>query len=284
VTTRVTTSRGFVVAYRSPFIEGKLGKEEQVPIHAKGVELLVRQQWQNRTSYMVVNNVLTEVLCVNNVQGAPGVLAEGSDQPRTGRVGLENTTPASLPGGGGSSNEVTAAAHTSAPSGAEAVSAGEHSPAISTTSAAAEGGGAETGLSRRSTRPADDGGPNPEQRQSKRQRRHRQPHNAAVLGGETVKELFRHPPDQQRKIDERLCYLAADALGTEVDDTDSAWDEAKKKEMYSYVVENNTYRVASSDFVKCRKALPSMWVCSAKADGRMKACRRGGNRICKTCI
>jgi hypothetical protein len=56
-----------------------------------------------------------------------------------------------------------------------------------------------------------------------------------------------------------------------VDDTDPAWDEAKQKEMYSHVVENNTYRVASSDFVKGRKALPSMWVCSTKADGRMKA-------------
>jgi hypothetical protein len=48
VTTRVTTTRGFVVAYRAPFIGGKLGKEEQVPIHAKDVELLVHQQWQQR--------------------------------------------------------------------------------------------------------------------------------------------------------------------------------------------------------------------------------------------
>jgi hypothetical protein len=79
VTTKVTTSRGFVVAYRAPFIGGKLGKEEQVPIHAKDVELLVRQQWQNRVPYMLVNNVLTEVLCVNALQGAPGVLKEGSD-------------------------------------------------------------------------------------------------------------------------------------------------------------------------------------------------------------
>jgi hypothetical protein len=44
VTTRVTTSRGFVVAYRAPFIGGKLGKEEQVPIQAKDVELFVPQQ------------------------------------------------------------------------------------------------------------------------------------------------------------------------------------------------------------------------------------------------
>jgi hypothetical protein len=145
VTTRVTTSRGFVVAYRASFIGGKLGKEEQVPIHAKDVELLVRQQWQNRVPNMLVNNVITEVLCVNALQGAPGVLKKGFDQPRTGSVGLENTTPASLLGSGGSSSGVTAAAQTSTPSGAGAVSAEAESPAISTTSAAAEGGGVETG-------------------------------------------------------------------------------------------------------------------------------------------
>jgi hypothetical protein len=37
----VTTSRGFVVAYRAPVINGALGKEEQRPIHAKDVEQLV---------------------------------------------------------------------------------------------------------------------------------------------------------------------------------------------------------------------------------------------------
>jgi hypothetical protein len=33
--TRVTTSRGYMVAYRAPVINGALGKEEQRPIHAK---------------------------------------------------------------------------------------------------------------------------------------------------------------------------------------------------------------------------------------------------------
>jgi hypothetical protein len=174
---------------------------------------------------MLVNNVLTEVLCVNALQGAPGVLKKGSDQPHTGRVGLENTTPASLLGGGGSSSGVTAAAQTSTPSGAGAVSAEAESPAISTTSAAAEGGGVETGPSRQPTRPAEDGGPDSGQRQSKRQRRQHQPHNAATLGGDT-----------DTSPTERVCYLAAEALGTEVDDTEPCWDEAKRKEMHSQVI------------------------------------------------
>jgi hypothetical protein len=166
-----------------------------VPIHAKDVELLVRQQWQNRVPYMLVDNVLTDVLCVNALQGAPGVLAEGSDQ------GPENTMPASLPGGGGSSSGVTAAAQTSTPSEAGAVSAEAVSPAISTTSAAAEGGDVETGPSRQLTRPAEDGGPESGQHQSKRQRRQRQPHNAEKLGGDT---------DISPTERAWACYLAAE--------------------------------------------------------------------------
>jgi hypothetical protein len=42
--TRVTTSRGFVVAYRTSVINGALGKEKQRPIHAKDVEQLVRTE------------------------------------------------------------------------------------------------------------------------------------------------------------------------------------------------------------------------------------------------
>jgi hypothetical protein len=68
-----------------------------------------------------------------------------------------------------------------------------------------------------------------------------------------------------------VCYIAAEALGTEVDDTDPRWDEVKRKEMHSQVIENDTYEVFSADSLGGRKALSSMWVCSAKADGRMKA-------------
>jgi hypothetical protein len=177
-------------------------------------------------------------------------------------VGLENTTPASLLGGGGSSSGVTAAAQTSTPSGAGAVSAEAVSPAILTASAAAEGGGVETGPSRQPMRPAEDGGPDSGQRQSKRQQLQRQLHNASTLGGDAA---YARP--------ERVwsCYLAAEALGTEVDDTDPCWDEAKRKEMHSQVIENDTYEVVSAALLGSRKALFSMWVCSTKADGRMKA-------------
>jgi hypothetical protein len=209
---------------------------------------------------MLVDNVLTEVLCVNALQGAHRVLKKGSDQPRTGSVGLENTTPASLLGGGGSSSGVTAAAQSSRLSGAGAVSAEAESPAISTTLAAAKGGGVEMGPSRQPTRPAEDGGPDPGQRQSKRQRRQHQPYNAAKLGG-----------NKDTSPTERICYLVAEALDTEVDDTDPCWDEAKRKEMHSQVIENDTYEVVSAALLGGRKALSSMWVRLTKADGRMKA-------------
>jgi hypothetical protein len=103
----------------------------------------------------------------------------------------------------------------------------------------------ETGPSWQLTRPAEDGEPDLGQRLSKRQRRHRQPFNATTLGGE-----LDNPPT------ERVCYLAAEALGT--DDTDPCWDEAKTKKMHSQVIENDTYEVVSADLLGGRKALSSM--------------------------
>ena len=77
VTTRVTTSRGFIVAYRAPVVQGKLGKEEAIPIHAKDVEGMVVAHWEKRYPVMWMNNVLTK-LCDVIPQGAP---LHGRKQP-----------------------------------------------------------------------------------------------------------------------------------------------------------------------------------------------------------
>jgi len=47
ITTRVAISRGFIVAFRAPIFENKLGQEEPRPVHAKDVELLLTKYWCN---------------------------------------------------------------------------------------------------------------------------------------------------------------------------------------------------------------------------------------------
>jgi hypothetical protein len=261
--TRVTTSRGFVVAYRAPVINGALGKEEQRPIHAKDVEQLVRTEWRLRVPYVVINNVLTVVSHVStDLQEAPGVHEEGIDHPRIGSAGSENTVPVGRPADGGSTSEhtisgVTASGHTLSPSRAAAI---ESASAMISPRAADSGGGVDSASPRGLTRPAEDDGPVQGDRLSKRKRRHRKPPNISTLGGD-----MDGPPT------ERACYLAAAALGTETDDTNAMWDKSKVAKMHSQVLENDTYEVISKAFLAGRKARASMWACATKSDGRDKS-------------
>jgi hypothetical protein len=274
--TRVPTSRDFVVAYRAPVINGTLGKEEQRPIHAKDVEQLVRTEWRFRVPYIVINNVLTVVSHVpTDLQEAPGVHEEGIDHPRIGSAGPENTVPVGRPADGGSRvpavahtrvpaaehtiSGVTASGHTPSPSRA-AAAALESASAITSPRAADSGSGVVSASPRGLTRPAEDDGPVQGERLSKRQRRHRRPSNISTLEGDTD-----GPPT------ERACYLVAAALGTETDDTNAMWDKSKVAEMHSQVLENDTYEVVSKAFLAGRKALASMWACATKSDGRDKS-------------
>jgi hypothetical protein len=231
---RVTTSRGFVVAYRTLIINGALGKEEQRPIHAKDVEQLVRAEWRLWVSYIVINNVLT-------------VVSHVTDRPRIGSVGPENTAPVGRPADGDSmvpavahtrvpaaehtTSGVTADGHTSSPSRA-AAAAIESASATTFPRAADSGSGVDSASPRGLTRPAEDDGPVQGERLSKRQRRHRKPPKISTLGG-----------DMDQPPTERACYLAAAALGTETDDTNPMWDKSKVAEMHSQVLENDTYEV-----------------------------------------
>ena len=79
VTTRVSTSRGFIVAYRAPVVEGRLGPEEPQPIHAKDVENMLTTQINSNDLLMWVDGRLTNAC--NVLQGAPELaMAQRSDQ------------------------------------------------------------------------------------------------------------------------------------------------------------------------------------------------------------
>ena len=80
VTTRVAVNRGFIVAYRAPVVDGRMGKEETTPIHAKDVERMVQKHWEVATPLMWQHNTLTRV-CDVVVQGAPASDAR-TDHPR----------------------------------------------------------------------------------------------------------------------------------------------------------------------------------------------------------
>jgi transposase InsO family protein len=78
VTTRVGTSRGFIVAYRAPVIDGSLGQEEPQPLHARDVERMLLKTWENQTPLMWQNNTLTPTCAVVLQDGS----ARRTDHPQ----------------------------------------------------------------------------------------------------------------------------------------------------------------------------------------------------------
>jgi len=94
VTTRVTTQRGFIVAFRAAVIDGRQGKEEPRPIHARDVELMLQKHWETHTPMMWRDNALTRIC--HELQGAParmrtdhpqGSLEPGHTGPRDQATG-----------------------------------------------------------------------------------------------------------------------------------------------------------------------------------------------------
>ena len=78
--TRVTTSRGFVVGYRAPIINGRLTQEESTPIHAADTERMIRLYWQDQVPRMWKDDRLTIVTSIApSPQGAPDV--DDEEQP-----------------------------------------------------------------------------------------------------------------------------------------------------------------------------------------------------------
>ena len=68
VTTRVEKYRGYICAFRAPWVHGRLGKEEPRPTHAKDVELLLREYLLHNSPkrYDVVSKSLRDVCVVDS--------------------------------------------------------------------------------------------------------------------------------------------------------------------------------------------------------------------------
>ena len=85
VTTRVGISRGFIVAYRAPLMEGGLwlGTEEPKPIHAREVEKMLSAYLSTHTPALFIDGALTHVSVTTPAAGmAAPTASSGSDQPR----------------------------------------------------------------------------------------------------------------------------------------------------------------------------------------------------------
>jgi hypothetical protein len=67
VTTRVTTMRSYIVAFRAPVVGGRLGQEEPTPIHAQDVERMLRAYYETHRPQMWSNNALINVCNVLQV-------------------------------------------------------------------------------------------------------------------------------------------------------------------------------------------------------------------------
>ena len=68
VTTRVVNYKGYICAFRSPLVEGRLGKEEPRPTHAKDVEVMLNEYLLHNIPqrYDVVTKTLSDVCLVDN--------------------------------------------------------------------------------------------------------------------------------------------------------------------------------------------------------------------------
>ena len=244
VTTRVATSRGFIVTYRAPISNGRRGQEEPHPIHAKDVEQMLRTYWSTHEPMMWSDNVLTRVC--NVMQGAPGGRPEQSDQlPQTPDLAV-----AALPRGGFSG-------------------AGADGPRV--TPASVSGMSPSVG-EERSTRvdPASVSGMSPSvgegnssERRSRRERVQRQPTNVGKLGNIDVTNAF-----ILSDMSERACYMAVRSIVDEADDKAECWIEPKVKELKSLVLEHNSWEIVPlpSD----RKAISARWVVKEKTQPHRK--------------
>ncbi len=248
VTTRITTSRGFIVGYRAPMTQQGLGKEEQIPIHAKDVEKMVLAQWQHGKPLVLSDNRLTSPCTVLPIlsQGAPEVDPHRrADHPR-GRLGPEPTRPHNTSAIGASPDgDVSPATMSRKAPCVQAADSGPRAPLPSggdLSTAAIHDGLQEAP---RSSRPG---------MRSPRDRTPRTLHNATTLGGDTA---------------ERVHYLAAEAMAVEADDRDPVWNDSKLAEVRSQILEQSSFVI--EPLPTGRRKVGSRWVLKTKVDGRRKA-------------
>lgn len=206
VTTRVTTHRGFIVAYRAAVIGGRLGQEEPQPIHARDVERDLITYHTTHLPLMWHNNELTRVC--NVVQGRPASHEKRIDHPHGSmEPALEARVHAvGAPPNGGYVSPTAAVV------GKKTLKA-PPADVSSLVSAASKRIPPASGQ---------------DQSRSMRERSERRPLNVGKLGDIT---------------EERSMYMVIEELADDTDDRLPIWDEAKVEELRSQVIEHDTYDV-----------------------------------------
>jgi hypothetical protein len=230
ITTRVSVSRGFIVAYRAPILNGVVGQEEHRPVHAKDVERMLNKHLMSHPAEIYINNKLTVIADASQVaQQKPASHIERPDQPIGGSrptlvvlqpsleqlgAGTESSDAMREPRASQSLSQVTELS--------ELVAHGSV-PSMSSSSVAAH----DTNV----LLPAHSGGTDsvtegdmPDGLSGRRQRTKRQPLNVGSLGD----------------IKDKLYYLASSPVD-QVDDKDSVWNDAKVDELHSIIVENDVW-------------------------------------------
>lgn len=236
VTTRVTTSRGLLVAYRAPLMDGRLGQEEPKPIHAQDVENMLTEYLKHNEPRIWSNNRLTSVR--NVLQGAPmGRVVPRADPP----LGIQGPAAIAAPLlSGGNPGTVSAenSINLTEQSGTKPQLRACDDPcehtAVNRTSPAGQ------------TRA--DLEPTAERTRPQRARIPRQPLNVSTFGD----------------VSERAAYLAVQDL-TDADESNekaAEWVPAKVEEMRSLVLEHDAWDVV--DLPPQRKTISTKWVVKRK--------------------
>jgi hypothetical protein len=238
VTTRVTTSRGFIVAYRAPWVGGALGQEEPQPVHAKDVEIMLVSYLSNHLPLMLINDTLSPICSADISQGAPREnMVPRSDQPQGFSEPRMRATAPPADNLGTAVEKVhrenpcaTGKKTLEERTSADAVPIADQT--CTTTTPAGKGHHPAAGRDR-----------------PMRARIPRRVENVSKLGNITS---------------ERTAYLAAQEIEEvdETDDRDTIWDTAKVEEMRSLVLEHDAW--ATQKLPEGRTAITTKWVTKKK--------------------
>ena len=229
VTTRIQVERSFIVAYRAPYIMGKIGKEESRPWHAREIENMLKEYLKNNEPQIVVNNELKTIPFANrNSTTATAevnttlteVSAQGIDHP-SGTSHHTNIVPA-LSTGKKRQSSVT--------------------ETYSTTESSVGQDCSPSAVSRQSNPGRTDSTPI---REGQRIRQPRELLNVSDFGN----------------IKDKVCYIVARDIPLE-NEAHSRWNPSKIEELRSCIIDNNVWCL--EPLPPDRKAISTKWVVKEK--------------------
>ena len=203
VTTRIHIQKGYLVAFRAPYVNNKLGAEESIPIHAQDVENMTKDYMNKHEPKYLENNILKSVSVASRdeILYNSDTRARGLDHP-TGTPRPATTAPTQSVG----SKKVTSTQ-------VESVSSTD----CSTTSTPRQSESNNTGNSVPLSGVTTERG---------RIRRQREPLNVSQFGN----------------IKDRICYLHAKEIPIE-DETHKRWIPCKLEELKSCILENKIWKL-----------------------------------------